>query len=63
MANCPQCGGKIGVTTSRIVGESRERFIGCKEFCGCREVARKVVVPLSQAPKRYSFESMEGNQR
>lgn len=61
MANCPNCGGKIGVTTSRIVGKSRERFIGCKEFCGCKDVARKVVVPLSLAPKRYSYGSTVGD--
>lgn len=59
MSKCPNCGGKIGVTTSRIVGNSRERFIGCREFCGCKEINRKVVVPLSLAPRRYSVHSTE----
>lgn len=51
---CPKCGGKIGVRTSRVVGESRERFIGCKtKGCGCKEVSRKIVEPLSKAPRRF----------
>jgi len=53
MSKCPNCGGKIGVQTSRVVGNSRERFIGCKEFCGCKSINRKEVVKLSEAPRRW----------
>lgn len=56
MAQCPNCGGKIGVNTSRVVGDSRERFIGCKNRCGCKSINRKVVVSLTEAPRRFSYD-------
>lgn len=57
MANCPNCGGKIGVTTSRIEGASRVRYIGCKKFCGCKTANKKQSVPLSSAPPRFYYGS------
>lgn len=59
MKRCPNCNGKIGVTTSRIEGSSRVRYIGCKDFCGCKSVNRKLSVPLSAAPPRFSYRSTE----
>lgn len=60
--NCPNCGGKIGVTTSKIEGGSRVRYIGCKDFCGCKSVNRKVIAPLAAAPPRYSYGSKQEQQ-
>jgi hypothetical protein len=42
MSKCPNCGGTVGVTTKRLVGSSVVRYIGCKKFCGCKEVRRKL---------------------
>ena len=56
---CPKCNGKIGVTTSRIEGSSRVRYIGCKGFCGCKEVRRKLSTPLALAPRRFYYGSTE----
>ena len=56
---CPNCGGKIGVTTSKIEGGSRVRYIGCKKFCGCKSVNRKVTAPLAEAPRRFSVRGIQ----
>jgi formate dehydrogenase maturation protein FdhE len=51
MKKCPKCGADIGVTSTRISGENRVRYLGCKG-CRCKELKSKQVVPLKYAPPR-----------
>lgn len=53
MAKCPKCGATVGVQTKRVVGESVIRYIGCKEFCGCKEVNRKLTTTVKGDPQRF----------
>ena len=58
---CPQCGGRFGVVNTKIVGENRVRYFGCKEFetCGFRPEDNKEIVPLVQAPRRRTLRRLD----
>lgn len=53
MAKCPNCGGTIGVQTKRAVGASIVRYIGCKEFCGCKSINRKLTTLAKDEQPRF----------
>jgi len=49
---CPECHtGRIQVVNSKVVGESRVQYTGCRR-CGFRPVFNKVIIPLQFAPRR-----------
>ena len=50
---CPKCAGLFAVLNTRIRGETRVRFVGCKS-CGYRPPANKIVIPLGHAPPQLS---------
>ena len=48
---CPRCGAILGVVNTRIIGQTRVRYIGC-HGCGFRPEGNKMVIPLVYAPPR-----------
>jgi C4-type Zn-finger protein len=48
---CPICGGHMQVVNTKIVGNSRIRYYGCRA-CGFRPADNKVTVPIQFAPPR-----------
>lgn len=46
---CPRCGGHIQVVNTKIVGENRLRYLGCRK-CGYRPPQNKLIIPLEYAP-------------
>jgi hypothetical protein len=50
--DCPTgCGGRIQVTSTRIVFDTRVRYLGCRT-CGYRPDDNVLTVPLADAPRR-----------
>jgi len=47
---CPRCGAPVQVTTTRIVGDFRVRYLGCRR-CG-HSTGDKLLVPIAYAPRR-----------
>lgn len=51
----PQChGGVLVIVQTRVDGEWRNRYLGCRK-CGHRPDDNKIVVPAKYAPPRNKF--------
>lgn len=50
---CSQCGAMLQVLNTKIVGDSRIRYYGCRS-CGFRPPKNKRIVPLEYAPPRVA---------
>lgn len=48
---CPNCGKTFATLNTRVVGDTRIRYVGCRE-CKVRPKDNKVYVPLQYAPRR-----------
>jgi hypothetical protein len=48
---CPRCGSILQVVNSKVVGDTRVRYIGCRR-CGFRPENNKTLVPAIYAPYR-----------
>lgn len=46
---CPRCDGRLQVVCTRVEGDYRYRWIGCRS-CGFRPEDNKRVIPLEFAP-------------
>ena len=42
---CERCGGRVQVVNTRVRGEHRIQYLGCRA-CGWRPAANKLVIPL-----------------
>lgn len=63
-AECPRCGGRIGVLNTRVSesGASRLRWLGCID-CGFRPDDNKQVVPIQFAPAQSRRTMLRRNLR
>ncbi len=48
---CPNCDGRLQVVNTKIVSDTRVRYLGCRK-CGYRPKRNCRCVPLAFAPRR-----------
>lgn len=51
---CPKCGKPFATLNTQVKGETRVRYVGCRE-CKVRPDENKVFIPLQFAPKRPCY--------
>ena len=54
---CEKCGARLQVVNTKIIGESRVRYYGCRD-CGFRPPGNKHVLPLRYSPPRATSSKM-----
>lgn len=50
---CLKCSGRLQVVNTKVAGDSRIRYLGCRA-CGHRPADNIIVIPLEYAPPRKS---------